>query len=174
MFYTLYHIFKQESIQDINYIIYFNHAFDNTYILCKFLFFWKFWIFLGIWNLENFENLNEISDLLHAYTNVIWYISFYHIFSGKYSSFEYLIKCQMPALYHTSTLYRTPSLYTLLFKYSSRETNIIQRALTSEGWYWSRVIRILPCFIHFIIYLNRRVYRILIIYYKRLSDLLTF
>ena len=35
----------------------------------------------------------------------------YHIFSGKYSSFEYLIKCQMP------TLYRTPTLYTLLFKY---------------------------------------------------------
>jgi hypothetical protein len=39
------------------------------------------------------------------------YIYIYHIFSGKYSSFEYLIKCQMP------TLYRTPTLYTLLFKY---------------------------------------------------------
>ena len=35
----------------------------------------------------------------------------FHIFSGKYSSFEYLIKCQMPTLYHT------PTLYTLLFKY---------------------------------------------------------
>ena len=33
MFYTLYHIFKQESIQGIQYIIYFNHAFDNTCIL---------------------------------------------------------------------------------------------------------------------------------------------
>jgi hypothetical protein len=33
MFYTLYHIFKQESIQGIHYIIYFNHAFDNTCIL---------------------------------------------------------------------------------------------------------------------------------------------
>ena len=29
MFYTLYHIFKQDSIQGIHYIIYFNHAFDN-------------------------------------------------------------------------------------------------------------------------------------------------
>ena len=27
-------------------------------------------------------------------------IYFYHIFSGKYSSFEYLIKCQMPTLCH--------------------------------------------------------------------------
>jgi hypothetical protein len=72
----------------------------------------------------------------------------YHIFSGKYSSFEYLIKCQMPTLYHTPTfyhtptLYRTPTLYTLLFKYMikcinmaksvwyavSSSTNIIPRA----------------------------------------------
>ena len=50
-------------------------------------------------------------------------ILLYHIFSGKYSSFEYLIRCQMPTLYHTPTLlhtptlYRTPTLYTLLFKY---------------------------------------------------------
>ena len=50
-------------------------------------------------------------------------ILLYHIFSGKYSSFEYLIKCQIPTLYHTSTLYHTPTLYhistlyTLLFKY---------------------------------------------------------
>ena len=44
-------------------------------------------------------------------------ILIYHIFSDKYSSFEYLIKCQMPTLYHTPTLYRTPTLYTLLFKY---------------------------------------------------------
>jgi hypothetical protein len=42
---------------------------------------------------------------------------FYHIFSGKYSSLEYLIKCQMPTLYHTPTLYPTTTLYTLLFKY---------------------------------------------------------
>ena len=52
---------------------------------------------------------------------------------------------------------------------SSRETNIIQRAFRLEGWYWSRVIRhlirILPCFIHFIIYLNRRVYRVFTISY---------
>jgi hypothetical protein len=47
----------------------------------------------------------------------IMLILIYHIFSGKYSSFEYLIKCQMPPLYHTPTLYRTPTLYTLLFKY---------------------------------------------------------
>jgi hypothetical protein len=33
IFYTLYHIFKQESIQGIHYIVYFNHAFDNTFIL---------------------------------------------------------------------------------------------------------------------------------------------
>ena len=50
-------------------------------------------------------------------------ILLYHIFSGKYSSFEFLIRCQMPTLYHTPTLlhtptlYRTPTLYTLLFKY---------------------------------------------------------
>ena len=44
-------------------------------------------------------------------------MNIYHIFSGKYSSFEYLIKCQMPTLYHTPTIYRTPTLYTLLFKY---------------------------------------------------------
>jgi hypothetical protein len=37
---------------------------------------------------------------------------------------------------------------------SSRETNIIQRAF-----------RLLPCFIHFILYLNRRVYRVFIISY---------
>ena len=52
---------------------------------------------------------------------------------------------------------------------SFRETNIIQRAFRPEGWYWSRVIwhmiRILQCFIHFIIYLNRRVYRVFIISY---------
>ena len=52
---------------------------------------------------------------------------------------------------------------------SSRETNIIQRAFRPEGWYWSRVIRhmirILPFFIHFIIYLNRRVYRVFTISY---------
>jgi hypothetical protein len=52
---------------------------------------------------------------------------------------------------------------------SSRETNIIQRAFRPEEWYWSRVIRhmirILPCFIHFNIYLNRRVYRVFIISY---------
>ena len=42
----------------------------------------------------------------------IMLILIYHIFSGKYSSFEYL-----PPLYHTPTLYRTPTLYTLLFKY---------------------------------------------------------
>jgi hypothetical protein len=34
----------------------------------------------------------------------------YHIFSGKYSSLEYLIKCQMFTLYHTLTLYRTPTM----------------------------------------------------------------
>ena len=52
---------------------------------------------------------------------------------------------------------------------SFRETNIIQRAFRPEGWYWSRVIwhmiRILQCFIHFIVYLNRRVYRVFIISY---------
>jgi hypothetical protein len=52
---------------------------------------------------------------------------------------------------------------------SSRETNIIQGAFRPEGWYWSRLIRhmirILPCFIHFIIYLKRRVYRVFIISY---------
>jgi hypothetical protein len=41
MFYTLYHIFKQESIQGIHYIIYFNHAFDNTYFM-KILNFFEF------------------------------------------------------------------------------------------------------------------------------------
>jgi hypothetical protein len=97
----------------------------------------------------------------------------YAVFSGKYSSFEYLIKCQMPTLYHTPTLYPLSYPYPLAYPYplsypypvyspSSRETNITQRAFRPEGWYWSRVIRhmirILPCFIHFIIYLNRRVY----------------
>jgi hypothetical protein len=52
---------------------------------------------------------------------------------------------------------------------SSRETNIIHRAVRPEGWYWWRLIRhmiwIVPCFIHFIIYLNRRVYRVFIISY---------
>ena len=46
---------------------------------------------------------------------------------------------------------------------SSRDTNIIQRAFRPEEWYWSRVMRhmkrILPGLIHFIKYLNRRVYR---------------
>ena len=41
-------------------------------------------------------------------------------------------------------------------------------AFRPVGWCWSRVIRhmirIFPCFIHFIIYLNRRVYRVCIIY----------
>lgn len=41
------------------------------------------------------------------------------------------------------------------------DTNISPRAFRPEGWYWSRVIRhvirILPCFIRFIIYFNRRV-----------------
>jgi hypothetical protein len=74
MFYTLYHVFKQESIQGIHYIIYFNHAFDNIFA--------------------------TITDII-----------IYHIFSGKYSSFGYLIKCHMPTLYHT------PTLYTLLFNY---------------------------------------------------------
>lgn len=41
------------------------------------------------------------------------------------------------------------------------DTNIRPRAFRPEGWYWSRVIRhvirILPCFIRFIIYFNRRV-----------------
>ena len=35
MFYTLYNIFKQKSIQGIHYIIYFNHAFDNICIFLK-------------------------------------------------------------------------------------------------------------------------------------------
>lgn len=54
----------------------------------------------------------------------------------------------------------------LMFVVSSRDTNGMtpisaQRAFGPEGWYWSRVIRhvirILPCFIRFIIYFNRRV-----------------
>ena len=51
MFYTHYHIFKPENIEGINYIIYFNHAFDNTCIL------WKFWIFLTIFKFFEFLNI---------------------------------------------------------------------------------------------------------------------
>ena len=51
---------------NVHYIIYFNHAFDNTCILWKFWIFlnfefffsleilWKFWIFLRIWNFLKF------------------------------------------------------------------------------------------------------------------------
>jgi hypothetical protein len=58
MFYTLYHIFKQESIQGIHYIIYFNHAFDNICIL---------WIF------ENFEIWNFVA----------MFYTLYHIFKQE-------------------------------------------------------------------------------------------
>jgi hypothetical protein len=64
-------------------------------------------------------------------TCVMYVIHFYNIFSGKYSSFEYFIKCQMPTLYHTPTLhhtptlYRTRTLYTFLFKYHSSLLRLI-------------------------------------------------
>ena len=59
--------------------------------------------------------------------------SIYHIFSGKYSSFEYLIKCQMPTLYHT------PTLYTLLFKYMIKCIRVITKLPNSEQSYKGKV-----------------------------------
>ena len=50
-------------------------------------------------------------DIILCLVATITDIIIYHIFSGKYSSFGYLIKCHMPTLYHT------PTLYTLLFNY---------------------------------------------------------
>jgi hypothetical protein len=73
MFYTLYHIFKQESIQGIHYIIYFNHAFDNTCIL------WKFWIFWGIWNFF----WNYFLKFLKILKFVTMFYTLYHIFKQE-------------------------------------------------------------------------------------------
>ena len=75
-----------------------------------------FWVYGSIdWTIISIEEYDMVIlwlFVLREYDMVI-----YHIFSGKYSSFEYLIKCQMLTLYHTLTLYRTPTMYTLLFKY---------------------------------------------------------
>ena len=68
---------------------------------------------IGYWNIQCI--LGFLANDWPVWKQLL--ILLYHIFSGKYSSFEYLIRCQMPTLYHTPTLYRTPTLYTLLFKY---------------------------------------------------------
>ena len=48
---------------NVHYIIYFNHAFDNTCIL------WKFWIFLRTWIFLNFEHFLKFFFFLWNYEN---------------------------------------------------------------------------------------------------------
>jgi hypothetical protein len=98
-------------------------------------------------------------------------IFIYHIFSGKYSSFEYLKKCQMPTLYHNPTLCRTPTLYTLLFKYMIKcikhgKIRIICHITLDQYhpsglktlWMIRHMLRILPCIILYITYVFQYYY----------------
>jgi hypothetical protein len=80
----------QILICNVHYIIYFNHAFDNTYILWKFWFFFlilkkklkilkffefkeklKFWIFLRIWNFMKFLKFLKFWNLW-IFVKILW------------------------------------------------------------------------------------------------------
>jgi hypothetical protein len=149
MFYTLYHIFKQESIQVIHYIIYFNHVFDNTYFWKIFKykkFFFLFWKFITIYNfwvnlkffkfyeiLENFEILRGdigrglIRHVIQILTCNVHYIIF----------IIYLV---------VNTV--------VLNIWSSTKHFISGQPHFGHNCFWG------SCFMHFIIYLKRREYMV--------------
>jgi hypothetical protein len=94
MFYTLYNIFKQKSIQGIHYIIYFNHAFDNICI------FWKIFEFL----LE-FEIFLKIFEILWNWKILKFcamFYTLYHIFKQESIQGRGMIKGRHLALYQIS------------------------------------------------------------------------